>query len=446
MARKSPVYIIESGPAAGAMAAAYMGKTMEIKDIVSFDMGGTTTKTCLIEDNSPKITKEFEVGGRVAGGRVVKGSGWPIRVPVIDLVEIGAGGGSIAWIDSGGALKVGPHSAGADPGPACYGMGGLEPTITDAYVALGVINPEYFIGGELRIDKGLALTAIEDKIGRVFGMDVIETSSAIAEVANSNMARALRLVSIERGRNPKELVMMAFGGAGPMVAGRLMDELEFRSVVVPEAPGLFSAFGLLVSDIGYDYSLTRIRKTKEVDLNILNTEYRELKEKGINELKRENFPDDRIIIRYSADMRYVGQSYELNISIPNEKISKNVLGDLEKRFHISHEKRYGYSAVNESTEIVNLRVSSIGLMPIIKPRVHKKVDENPEVALKTFREVYFRKTKSFVNCPIYDKYRLCTGNRIEGPAIIEQLDSTIVIQPKHVADIDKFNQVVLTHQ
>ena len=443
MAMRRPVYIAESGPAAGSIAAAYMGSLAGYESLVSFDMGGTTTKVCLIEKGQPRVTTEFEVGGTVASGRILRGSGWPIMVPVIDLVEIGAGGGSIAWIDTGGALRVGPMSAGAEPGPACYGLGGTEPTITDAYVLLGIINPEYFLGGEMKIDVELATESVKERIADPLAIDPIEAASNIAEVATSSIVRGARIVTVERGSDPREIVMMAFGGAGPMVASSLMEELGFRRVIVPEAPGLFSAYGLLVSNVGHDYTLAWICETQDFDLNELNRSFRRLERRGLEDLASEGFRSEQIRVVRSLDMRYLGQSYELNVPIPEEEITGGVLSDIEKRFHALHEARYGYCAPEEIIQNVNIRVSAIGIMPPLKIKAEKEREVSPEGALKGFRDVYLPRSGGYVSCAIYDRYRLKPGNVVTGPAIIEQIDSTTLIQPEQEAKIDCHRQIVL---
>ena len=443
MAKKRPIYIVESGPAAGVIASAYIGRILGYRNLVSFDMGGTTAKVCLIEGYEPKVTTEFEVGGKIASGRIVRGSGWPIKVPVIDLVEIGAGGGSIAWVDPDGVLKVGPKSAGADPGPACYGRGGEKPTVTDAYLYLGVINPEYFVGGEIPISVEYAEKSIKRYIADPLGLDPVEAASGIVEIANANMSRALRIVSVERGLDPQELVMIAFGGAGPMVAGRMMEELGFSKTIIPEAPGLFSAFGMLVSDVGYSYTLTRLTRTSNINYESLSKDFNELVKAGVDDLLSEGIPRDRIVIIKSVDMRYVGQSYELNIPFPEGNINEELIGELERRFHSAHEVRYGYCAPEDPIELVNLRVSTIGVLPKFKPRKFRIVGEDPSRAKKGYRDVYFRQIGDFVKCPVYDKYRLEAGNRIDGPAVIEQVDSTIVINPNQSAIIDPYLHVVI---
>lgn len=448
MARRMPVTITESGPAAGAIAAAFIGRLIGYRDLVSFDMGGTTTKVCLIEKGEPKVSTEYEVGSFAHGGRMVRGSGWPIKVPVTDLVEIGAGGGSMAWIDPGGALRVGPQSAGADPGPVCYNLGGTKPTITDAYVVLGIINPDYFIGGEMKIYPDLAEKSIQEQIAEPLHMDLVDAAYGIARVANSNMIRAVRIVTVERGYDPRDLAIMAFGGAGPMVIGEIADELDFQTVIVPEAPGLFSAYGLLVTNLGHDYVLTRIIKTDEIDPKDLNQAYQRMEERGIGDLTKEGIPRERMVISRSADMRYVGQSYELNVPVPLGEITADIIGEIEKGFHQAHGRRYGYFVEGEPVEFVNLRVSAVGLVPPLKLRKDKEKGraENPPEALKGYRRVYFAKYKDYIRCPIFDKYKLRPGDIVKGPAIIEQVDTTTVLQPDHKAKIDGYRQILITKE
>ncbi|MFX0090017.1 MAG: hydantoinase/oxoprolinase family protein [Candidatus Hodarchaeota archaeon] len=443
MATRNPVRIIESGPAAGVVAASYMSKLVNLPNLVSFDMGGTTTKVCLIENGEPTFTTDFEVGGLTASGRAVVGSGWPVRVPVIDLVEIGAGGGSIAWIDAGGALRVGPRSAGAEPGPACYGLGGHKPTVTDAYLLLGVINPEYFLGGKMKINHSYSEKSVKEEIAEVLGIDIIKAANGIAKVANSNMSRALRIVTIERGKDPRELPIIAFGGAGPMVASNLMEDLGFVSCIIPVAPGLFSAHGLLVTDIGHDYSMTYLSRTDSIEIKLLNNCFTKLERQGFEDLIREGIASNQILISKTIDMRYVGQSYELNIDVANEAIDESVLRTLEERFHQVHEERYGYSAKGEPTEVVNLRLAATGPTKPLRMKKRSKKGKDASRAKKFKREVYFEKEDEKVKCEVYDRYKLDPGNEIYGPAVIEQGDTTTLIQPNQMAKVDSYDQLII---
>ena len=442
-AREKPVRIIESGPAAGVVAASYMAKLIDLPDLVSFDMGGTTTKVCLVENYEPAVTTDFEVGGKAASGRAVIGTGWPIRVPVIDLVEIGAGGGSIAWIDAGGALRVGPKSAGAEPGPACYGLGGNKPTITDAYLLLGVLNPDYFLGGKVKLDYSLSEKAIKEEIADPLGTDIIKAANGIAKVANSNMGRAMRIATIERGRDPRKLPIMAFGGAGPMVASSLMEDLGFESCIVPMAPGLFSAYGLLLTEIGHDYSMTYLSRTGSAETKLLNDYFEMLERQGSGDLIKEGISSGKILISRTVDMRYAGQSYELNVDVPRRTVTERVLKILEDRFHQQHKKRYGYWVKDGAIEIVNLRLTAIGRTAPLKMKKKVKKGKLSNQAKKYKREVYFEKEDEMMECDVYDRYRLHPGNQVYGPAIMEQSDTTVLIQPNHMADVDEYGQLII---
>ena len=439
-----PVFMVESGPAAGVIAASQLGETLGHENVISFDMGGTTAKAGLIENGSPRVTKDYEVGGTAAttehGSR---GSGYPIRTPVIDLVEIGAGGGSIAWIDSGGILRVGPRSAGADPGPVCYGQGGTEPTITDANLILGRISPDYFLGGEMRLDVDAACQAINDRCAGPLGMDIDEVALGIVEIANSAMVGALRRVSVQRGYDPREFVLVAFGGAGPVHANRLAAELEMPTVLVPMSPGTTSAMGLLVTDIKHDYSVALIQRADQIDLGVANQQFQRMKSEGHTALSREGVTDEATRFIKQADMRYVGQSYELTVPLQEKDLDAAALDEILAQFHQEHERSYGFKAEEEPAEFVALRLSAVGVIP--KPQLRKigRADDTTTNALKETRPVYFAETAGRVDCPIFDRYKLSSGDEISGPAIIEEVDSTTVIHPGYRATVDEFGDLFL---
>ena len=440
-----PVFMVESGPAAGVIAANNLGKTLGHDNVISFDMGGTTAKAGLIEDGTPRVTKEYEVGGTAAttqhGSR---GSGYPIRTPVIDLVEIGAGGGSIAWIDSGGILRVGPHSAGADPGPICYGQGGTEPTITDANLVLGRISSDYFLGGEMRLDVEAARRAIEEKCADPLGMGVDEVALGIVEIANNAMVGALRRVSIQRGYDPRDFLLVAFGGAGPVHANRLAAELEMPTVLVPTSPGTTSAMGLLVTDIKHDYSIALIQRVDQIDIGVANAQFRRMRSDGRMALAREGVADEDTRFVKQADMRYVGQSYELTVPLGEEELDSDALDEILAQFHQEHERSYGFKAEDQPAEFVALRLSAVGVIP--KPRLRKVRRDGDALtnALKETRPVYFAETGGRVDCPIFDRYQLGSGDEITGPAIIEEVDSTAVIHPDYRAVVDEFGNLFLS--
>ncbi len=444
-AAKKPVFLVESGPAAGVIAATYLGDTLGHPNVISFDMGGTTAKAGLVQDGRPQVTKDYEVGATAqAGAGGARGGGYPIRTPVIDLVEIGAGGGSIAWIDPGGVLRVGPHSAGADPGPVCYGKGGKEPTITDANLVLGRLNPDYFLGGEIALNAEAARKAIQQKCADPLGLDPVEAAHGIVEIANAAMVNALRLVSVQRGYDPREFVLVAFGGAGPVHACRLAAEMEIPTTLIPMSPGTTSAMGLLVTDLKHDYSTTFICQVDKLDLKKVATAFCNMEQQGMAILEEEGVQDkDKDFLR-QVDMRYVGQSYELTVPLSGTEFTPAGIEVLLDHFHREHDRAYGYSAPEEPAEFVNLRLSAIGR--IAKPRL-RSLDSNLDApALKTSRPVYFSERNGFVDCPIYDRYTLASGNIVDGPAIVEEIDSTTVIHPGYRGAVDTYGNLILTRE
>lgn len=445
VACERPVFLVESGPAAGVVAANYLGSALGHKDVISFDMGGTTAKVGLIRDGSPQVTKDYEVGGAArAGVGAARGSGYPILTPVIDLVEIGAGGGSIAWVDPGGVLRVGPHSAGADPGPVCYGKGGTEPTITDANLVLGRLNPSYFLGGEIELDVEGARRAIKEKCADPLGLDVVAAANGIVEIANAAMVNALRLISVQRGYDPREFVLVAFGGAGPVHANRLAVETEVPTTVIPMSPGITSAMGLLVTDLKHEYSATMIRRVDQLDPEEVEEVYRELERQARATLEREGMGPEEMSFERRADVRYVGQSHELAVPLTRRRLEAADFRKLLEEFHREHDRAYGFSAPGEPAELVNLRLTAIG--NIAKPRL-RKLDGNggpAEAALKATRAVYFAESGGYVDCPIYDRYRLGSNAVVDGPAVVEEMDSTTVIHPGYRARVDPFGNLILS--
>ena len=437
-----PVFMVESGPAAGVIAASHLGNTLGHQNVMSFDMGGTTAKAGLIENGRPRVTKDYEVGP-AAQAAESRGAGYPIRTPVIDLVEIGAGGGSIAWIDSGGALRVGPQSAGADPGPVCYGKGGVEPTITDANLVLGRIAPDYFLGGEMELDVDGARHAIQKRCAEPLGMDAVEVALGITEIANTAMVNALRRISVQRGHDPRDFMLVAFGGAGPVHANRLAAELDMPTALIPMSPGTTSAMGLLVTDIKHDYSVALIQRVDQLDLETGKTSFEYLKTQGETALRREGVSQEEMTFVYEADMRYVGQSYELTIPLPDGELGATDLPGILSKFHSEHERSYGFQASEEPVEFVALRLTAIG--KIVRPKMREIPQNGQDVslALKEPRPAYFAEVGGFVDCSIYDRYKLEPGHEIQGPAIVEEVDSTTVIHPGYRAVADKFGNLFL---
>ena len=435
-AAEKPVYMVESGPAAGVIATSFLGETLGHRNLISFDMGGTTAKTGLIQDGTPGVTKDYEVGSAASSSEHgAKAAGYPIRTAVIDLVEIGAGGGSIAWVDGGGVLRVGPQSAGADPGPAAYGKGGREPTITDANLVLGRIDPHNFLGGEIELDVEAARTAIEERCGQPLSMDVVEVAHGIVEIANAAMTGALRRISVQRGYDPRDFVLVGFGGAGPLHANRLADELAIPETMIPMSPGIFSAMGLLSTDLKHDYSSTLVRRLDQIVADDLSQEFKGLEAQGRSALDRDRVDEERMQFLRQMDLRYVGQSYELTLSIDDPNLDAEEVQRVAARFHGEHERAYGFSAPTEPIELVNLRLTAIGR--IAKPSLRQlAVGEGASQALLTTRSVYFAESGGFVDCPIYDRYQFRAESVIDGPAIVAEMDSTTLIHPDYRARVD----------
>jgi N-methylhydantoinase A len=431
-AARKPVFIVESGPAAGVIASAHLGQTLGRPDILSFDMGGTTAKVGLIQDGRPSVTKDYSVGGHAGAG--IGGlslSGYPVRTPVVDLVEIGAGGGSIAWVDSGGLLRVGPQSAGADPGPVCYGRGGTEPTVTDANVVLGRLNPRYFLGGEMDLDVEGARTAIEERCARPLGLDVTQAAHGIVEIANAAMVNALHLISVQRGYDPRDFVLVGFGGAGPVHANAIARDAEMPTLLIPRSPGIFSATGLLTTDLKRDAAVTIMRRLDEVDDAEVESVFGELERAGRAELEKEGVSGDRVDFLRQIDMRYVGQSYELTIPAGE---------GLLERFHAEHDRTYGFAAPAEAVELVSLRLSSVGR--IAKPPA-RALERGDTPGPKERRRVYFAEANGYVDCPVYDRYALPAGARLAGPAVVEEFDSTTVVHPGFAVSVDDTGNLII---
>jgi len=440
VARREPVHLIESGPAAGVIAAAHLGSLIGIENLISFDMGGTTAKAGLVQGGVPKIAPHFEVGS--AAVVESKSGGYPVRTPVVDLVEIGAGGGSIAWVDPGGALRVGPRSGGADPGPASYNKGQQAPCITDANLLLGRINPEYFLGGEQKLYPELAEKAVK-RWAEKLGLGILDTANGIIEIANANMVSAIRIISVQRGFDPRDFVLVAFGGAGPMHANALARELRIPTVLVPMSPGVTSALGLLVSDLKHDYVQAYIQHMEDVDFEYVNRTFGEMARKGRQVLVSEGIVHASMSFVRFLDMRYIGQSYELKVEIPIRDLEPGDEEELNSAFFKEHERAYCYAASSQPTEVVNLRMTATRAITRPKLRKLEQAGAQSSEAIKGERDVYFAEAERKIRCRVYDRYRLKSGNRIEGPAIVEEVDATVVIHPDYLLDIDTYGNILI---
>ncbi len=433
-----PIKMAESGPAAGAVMASLYGRLAGADNVISFDMGGTTAKVCPIIKGRPGMTDQFEVG-RV---KMKRGSGLPLSIPAIDLIEIGAGGGSLAWGEVG-LIRVGPESAGADPGPICYARGGEEPTVTDADLVLGYLNPEYFLGGELRLDVEAARHGINERVAGPLGFDVVQAAWAIHEVVNRNMAEATRAVSVERGLDPRDFALVAFGGAGPVHGARVARALGISRGIFPAAAGVASAIGLLAADVRFDLVRTSIIRLEQATLERINAFYLLLEEQGVNLLKEARAKGEFRLVR-SADMRYFGQGYEVNIDVPNGMLAPSQLLQLRARFDQVYAGIYGFNRPEEPVEIVNWRIEAyLPSRDLRLPRLSRRVSKLNE-ALKGRRRVYFPETNTYVDCPIYDRYLLSPGVVLQGPAIVEERESTTVLLPGDVGRVDEYGNLIVT--
>jgi N-methylhydantoinase A len=444
-AARKPVFMVESGPAAGVIASANLGEALGHENVISFDMGGTTAKVGLIQDGSPSVTKDYSVGANASAGMGgLSLSGYPVRTPVIDLVEIGAGGGSIAWIDSGGMLRVGPRSAGADPGPVCYRSGGTEPTVTDANVVLGRLNPAYFLGGEIALDVDGARRAIEERCAGPLGLDVVEAANGIVEIANAAMVNALHLISVQRGYDPRDFVLVGFGGAGPVHANALQRDCGMPTLVIPRAPGIFSATGLLGTDLKRDSSITLLRPVDELDVDEVERAFAALEQQGAGELAREGLARERIEFVRQVDMRYVGQSIELTIPLAEESFDTEQADALRARYHAEHDRVYGFSAPAEPAEVVSVRLTSVGRIEKPPNASLEQADGPPQP--KEHRRVFFAEAAGYVDCPIHDRYALGAGSAFAGPAVVEELDSTVVVHPGYGVVVDGMGNLVIREE
>ena len=407
-ASKFPISVIESGPAAGVLASRHLANFLSLKKVLTFDMGGTTAKAGAVINGECDISYEFEVAGRTHSGRSIKGSGYSVRYPFIDLSEVSAGGGTIAWVDDGGALRVGPNSAGSEPGPAAYGKGGKNPTVTDANIILGRINPNHLLGGKMPIYSNLAKQSI-NVIAERLGMNLTDTAGGIIKLVNLNMSKAIMTVSVERGRDPRDYTLIAFGGAGPIHCCDLAEELEINHIIVPVHAGIFSAYGLLVANITRTFSL-QVLSTE----SFLEPYFDEVRKMASKTLKKEGF--HKYIFQEYVDARYCGQSFELRI--PYHKSA-----NIKQHFSEKHKETYGYLS-NDEIEIVNIRVKAVintsGLKRRILKQNHRQLGDPNE-----HREVLIKGILHQI--PIYSKPELNLGTYGEGPAIIEEYDSTLVV-------------------
>jgi N-methylhydantoinase A len=415
-AGRNPVRTLASGPAAGVTGAVHLCNAAGFANIITFDVGGTSTDVCLIERGEPLIRRQREFVG------------YPVRFPMMDVHSVGAGGGSIAWVDTGGFLHVGPQSAGAHPGPACYGRGGTEPTVTDANVLLGRLSREALLGGRMPIDAGLARKAVEEKVAKPMGLDLEEAAQAILTILNENMVQAIRMISVEQGFDPREFALVAFGGAGPLLAAPVAQQLGMSQVVVPEGPGLLCALGLLVAEIRSDFSVTRILRLDESAPETMSSVFAELEAEVRAWFDGERIEAGARRVERAVDMRYAGQSHELTIKLPNDSVAAADIDALAADFRREHARVYGYAA-EAPMQLVTFRVTAKARVSAPPAHAGGSRSGAAEEAITRTRNVWFPQSRAYVETPVYERERLHAGATLHGPAIVEQMDTTTVVMP-----------------
>jgi N-methylhydantoinase A len=433
-ARERPVHTVLSGPAGGVVASAHVAARSGFADIITMDMGGTSTDISLILGGEPQVTREASLERT------------PIRIPVIDINAIGAGGGSLAWIDDGGALRVGPHSAEAVPGPACYGRGGTLPTVTDANLVLGRFGGETRLGGELTLDAAAAARAIEAHIAGPLGLDLVTAAAGILRVANATMGRGIRVVSIERGHDPRALTLVPFGGAGPMHGSPVARDLSIPRLLVPPTPGILCALGLLLADLRHDLTQTRLAAHAALTAREIEAAFAPMLAEARRLLAEDRIPVERRRVEMRVDMRYVGQSFEL--PIPLAGFSDAEWAGLVAAFHAEHRRRFGHSDPAAPVELVSLAVIAKGLIDTPElPRPAAGDARPPDEALSGTRRVYFEPASptggDWHDCRIWRREALLAGNAVAGPAIVEEVSATTVLYPGDRARIDEFGSLIV---
>ncbi|MBW1713043.1 MAG: hydantoinase/oxoprolinase family protein [Deltaproteobacteria bacterium] len=430
-AREMSARTVLSGPAGGALTGVFLAHGLNKPNLITIDIGGTSSDICLIESKRPRLTTESDI------------EGYPIKLPMIDINTIGAGGGSIAWIDAGGALQVGPKSAGADPGPVCYGRGGDQPTVTDANAILGRINPRHLLGGEMAVYIDDAKKVVQDKIARPLGIDLVKAAEGIVDVVNANMIRGIRRVSVERGYDPREFALVPFGGAGPLHGVELGQALNMTEVIIPPHPGIASAFGMLSADVRHDFVRTYICVTGQAEVDRIEAIFAEMEAQGLNQLRDEGFTGQKVKLLRSADMRYIRQAYELPVAVKGRPVTQSTIKALVRQFHSNHERAYGYARDQEPVELVNLRVVALGSLPRLSLTKKGPRSSKPPQPL-SHRQVIFR--GQALRTPIYNRDCLVQGQVIQGPAVVEQLDSTVVITPDYQARGGPQGHLIITRR
>ncbi len=428
------IRMLESGPAAGVIGTQSLCHLLGVRKAIAFDMGGTTAKSGVILDGEVLMTSTSMIGGYT--------DGLPVQIPMIDIQEVGTGGGSVARLAPGNALRVGPQSAGSKPGPVCYGMGGTEPTVTDANLVLGRLAADRFLGGDMRLDLAGATRALEERIAAPLGISTEQAADGIIRIAASTMSNVVKRVTTERGLDAREFPMVAFGGAGPLHAVLVARELRIAEVIVPKAPGHFSAVGMLVADLRRDFVRTLFAALDEVRFEALEEEFRTLEEQGERDVRRAASQTVDVRISRALDMRYVGQEHAVTVDIPVAVFRARNLGEMKALFDRTHEQRYGYCSERESAEIVSIRTSVAGAMPKPQPTDFPRGEAAPaREACSGVRPVYFSAGGGWIETPTYQRERLLAGNRLNGPALVEEYASTTVVLPGDCLEVDRWGNL-----
>ncbi len=442
-AKAFPIRMLESGPTAGVLAAIFYGRQMGIDSMVTFDMGGTTAKIAVVKNYEPAKSNLFEVG-RVA--RFKKGSGLPVKIPMVELIEIGAGGGSIAHVDQLGLLKVGPESSGAMPGPASYGRGGDRPTVTDANLVLGYLDPAYFLGGAMPLDLEAASMALEARLGRPLDLTAEQAAAGLFEVVNQNMLAAMKVHIAERGEDPRKFYLFAFGGAGPAHAYELARALQMRGVIVPAGAGATSAMGLVTAAVSFDYARSFVTRLDRVEWPALQAVFDGMASEGLAVLEEAGIPEDTLGVRveHRMDLRHKGQGHEVTVTIPKAAFEAGSLDALAQLFYAAHEEKYGHAHRNLAVELITCRTTVLAPPPAVSlEALSQDGAVSGESARKGTRRAYFPELGTYAQTPVYDRYRLRPGMNLDGPAIIEERECTVVAGPSAKVRIDPYGSLFL---
>jgi N-methylhydantoinase A len=438
--KRVPIRVCESGPAAGAVTASAVAKQLDERRILSFDMGGTTAKTCVVHDGEPSVSTEFEVARTY---RFKKGSGFPLRLPVVDLIEIGAGGGSLVQVDELGLLKVGPESAAADPGPACYGRGGVHATVTDADLVLGYIGADSFLGGRMPLDAALARQALAREVGEPLRIGVERAALGVHEIVNENMANAARVQAVERGQDPSGHALVAFGGAGPVHAWGVAQKLGVGRIIVPPSPGVGSAFGLLLAPRALQLARTYIGLLDALDWARVARAFDEMRSEALAALAQVGLAPRQIAFAMRADLRYLGQRKELTVPLPGGDFGTRSARSIREAFETLYERVYHRRHEAHPIEALCWRLHASGPATMALPHPSPRARTRQDPVASAHRHMLFHGWSRHRLCPVYSRYRLAPGTRLAGPAVIEEDESSTLVGPGGRAEVDRFGNLVI---